>query len=391
MACYSIAQLLSRGSARSPLHFLMPDVTIRKQVEKLQLHEFIITDDNVLVSVLDALDAARLDDGYKFLYQDAKGTTCKCSTADRDRITYHSEEAKAYYQSYFILPPSLEGSIAEPGAISKEQLLLAIEDYKSGKVDRRTFHALMASYGHGKEQRAALVKAMASDDYLVKSSYLKEGKTKLLESVLSGVTILQELAFFMKQNLKKEEWREFIDGMDLDNLYQIVLTIDIHSLRARSNGNQTLYNNSLTVAADRALATKLKIDSKSFDDDIMARAYFFCLVEAYSRTRSDEPELKPSYSYTSMFARLASYAPSVTGAYTKNDKVSASRELSNFILDDHPLHDLEAYLTAKKLDAHWPVMMSSGVLELSTLAKITTALIQTGSYLLERKMSPSKR
>ena len=268
---------------------LMPDVenvesasklykTSKGTLSDLKLHEFVFSDDGTPIEIKKALDNYRLDASemrktnphklaYK-IYHTCKGENEKIplSEAERDRVIKHSDQAYQYYIS-----------------------ILTNKDVEAKEKE--------------------LQDAINGDNYVVNTNYGDIGEKKLNSGVGENIRQLiksQEQLVDIMKNLPRNEWKNFLEIIDTQDLLKIMLEKKpfIDAVR-----NRQIYKE---------------------EDMEYNRALCYCFAEAYIRDRNDKPQFK---SFIGSFGKWSSYV----GGYSKEQKIEAVIKLQEYLASGQDL------------------------------------------------------
>lgn len=125
-----------------------------------------------------------------------------------------------------------------------------------------------------------------------------------------------------------QKWHNIVHAMNDEDLYRIILNINIDQIRSDASYEPATYPDRLLKAADAALKALLNSEvNYPSNDESQIEAYLYCLLEVYKRIRTVLPECE------STIASVASALnnPLFTLAYKKMHKLDGCEKLQECI------------------------------------------------------------
>ncbi len=338
-ACCILARELTKTNNEHIYYLLMSLDPIlyyfpgRGNLSTLKLHEFILTDEGIPLGVREAFE----------IHEKAElnNMSSTLSLTEEQLIKTHSSEAKVYSEAIFLLKQHLNNHPDEAGPDDQEELLR---------------QQLL-------QCKARLLAALASDKYQHTGSYGENGKNELINYILQSIPTVNELVSAMTNCLHNEEWNDFLSTIKKEDLFKLVLKIDMHSLKEQCKTPEE-YKNAWLVKADAALL-KLFKEPIQFENEKQLRAFMVCLINSYKIYRSEGPEYQ---------TRLGYLTPSfLSSAVPKNTKIAVADVFIDFIAGNEPLtlSSLENYLKKKNMhDTCWTPLTYSSYCSNNIMANI---------------------
>lgn len=358
-ACILLAELLSKIDGKPVFDKLMPPIESADHefaqqggLTKLKLHEFIIGNDGNPLSV---------ELCFQFLEYKAE--------FDRARSSSRSSDLQRRTSKTSFNPPMRALTL-------EEEQLIANHSTEAAKY----YQAIKANVNVA-EARDAFQKAIRSDAYKVTSSYHEEGLNHLASVTLSQQRSPYDLAAVMYENVPRPQWSSFLASIKKEDLFKIVLGIDLAEI-SKSHQNAEKYKEAQLQKTDQVLLT-LSNGNFTFRDENQLRAFMLCLNEAYKISRKEGPDFKTNTGY------YVGYW--LNWAYTKEQKISSSDVFRDFLMSNHPIHDLEGYLRQRKLyDQHWGPLTTFTKLGYNTLPNLVQLAIKSSKQFQNEKAQEHK-
>ena len=362
-ACLLLADAIARILKVSIYELIMPTVTAygpiltRKQFDNYNLHELILSDENIPIEIEACLNAAA-EKKTTSLYHTCKRASesmlqirvskegenmdpLRLNDEEANRVINHSFITRKYYKliGYIenlnnnknvstVFSPALATNLNEAIAsfvLSTPQLLSVTKE------------AFTENLMQVKEQ---LHEALGEDEYELNVSYRDAGDKRLLSHILTGIKSLHDLAYLLREYFDdKSQWKEFMSYFDDDRLEKLVLHNDL---------------------LDAVIKNKAHYIQKNASHN---KAVLFCLVEVYKRAREKEGE------HTSTLGGFF-------GGHGKQEKLLAANVLQKFFESDAPLNgtSLEQYISKVAKERNKPqlhnIIFDYGIKTNSNLADI---------------------
>lgn len=315
-ACYALASLLAPIYGKHIFDLLMPTIPFAKyelapygSLYNFKLHQFILSTDGTPLSV---------ELCYRFLEYNAEFNRCKSARS--------SAAAKTEYA-----PPMPCLGMADEQLVSKHSV--TAENYYNALALNENIPAC----------KEAFLLEMAGERYNVLSSYGEAGKQRHMKMFLKNhiTKTVIGLTNFLCLNVAKENWRDFLAGMERNDLFRYVLQIDLVSMQSEF-GDTDHFKKKWLEQTEQNL-TALTKSTFPFTHEDHLRALMLCLLETYEIARDAGPEYK---------SNVGQFLGSrISAAYPKDIKLSACRILRDIVLNEplETLCDIAGYLHKRKL------------------------------------------
>lgn len=259
-ACRLLAEQIAPVESKHPFSLLMPTVNFTRYPEKL--HQIIISSNNRALHIVDC-----------FQYLEKREMKLSRANSRQSRSLGRSNNSSS---DLIILD------------INDEQLITSHSQLASNYANEIVLQRNL------EETRAAFLKALDSDDYVVSASYGEDGKIRLLEVLLHNLHGPIAISTFLFMHVPKTEWIPFLELLDNDSLFSRILLIDLPGMRKASDNNDDAFKAEWQAKTEEQLL-RLSNAKFSFKQDDELRALLICILMVYKTCRKESPEHKTSY------------------------------------------------------------------------------------------------
>ncbi len=327
--CLLLARKIAVYFDAHPFELLMPTVTNildffpDKTVDTLRIDEFILRDNDVPISILDAFSLLEQSSSAMVSGCDHVAGSKKLSLSEEGLLAKHSEAATAYYR--------------------------LLNNRSSQPAERQAA-----------KQRLITFMQSLPDSFTPQSTYDVTGKRKLGRVIVEHMDNRKNLVAMFAHIVPRNEWRTFMAILSDKDYFRVMAGIDIQKITSTETDSALEVRRLKLV--EGALNLLLSSQSRAYTElnDILIRvehvdrkkaalrAYMYCLLLAYRRMRAAQPEVTSSVGrFTTKF-----FSASTFGLLNKSEKLGACDAIERILLEKETLHDVYTALESDELRLH---------------------------------------
>ena len=309
-ACTALAEDLATIFPYRELKLLMPNVVIPADFVSKQYNDFVVTPDGYLIPLLAGLDAARADKNHNYYHPSQKNADGQSTRLpDVDLLIDHSTQAWRYSMTI----SNLVGKPSQDEIATCDEARKELIDALDGSCIRRA------------------------------PAHKEAGKNRLMASLTKNIHSLQQLAEFMDNGVHQFEWDEFLQQIDREELYRIVIPMRNKTQQKPSQTSEE-YKTEQAILAAPAMNELITGAVEWPKTDNAKRALCYVMAFVQHELRDAGPQ-------------FTGWTTSVVGRagatfFKQKNKVEAlsyTQTIKVFLQSENDLRDIDKYIAEKKL------------------------------------------